>query len=186
MEREELIRLGIFLTLFALLAVWEVFTPRRKRVGVKAVRWFSNFTLVGLNTLLVPVIVPIVALSMANLASERGWGLFNIYELSNGLVFVASIIILDFIIYLQHILFHSVPILWRLHRVHHSDVDLDVTSGSRFHLLEILISAMNGSNIQASSVAGRVYSGQRNDEVNTLERHDIVVFLPSPKACDRG
>lgn len=142
MEREELYRLGIFLTLFGLLAIWEIITPRRKRVGSKPVRWFSNFTLVGMNTLLVPVIVPIVALTMAGLAGERGWGLLNNYELSYPVSVVLSVIVLDFVIYLQHIMFHAVPILWRLHRVHHSDVDLDVTSGTRFHLIEIVISMM--------------------------------------------
>lgn len=142
MEREELYRLGIFLTLFGLFAVWEILKPRKKRVGNKGVRWFSNLALVSMNTLLVPVIVPIVALTMASLAGERGWGLLNNYEVPYPVSVILSVIILDFIIYLQHIMFHAVPVLWRLHRVHHSDVDLDVTSGTRFHLIEIVISMM--------------------------------------------
>jgi len=93
-----------------------------------------------MNTLLVPVIVPIVALGMASLAQEQGWGILNYIQMPYAVACVISFVALDFIIYLQHLGFHFIPILWRLHRMHHSDVDLDVTSGSRFHLIEILIS----------------------------------------------
>lgn len=142
MESEKFIRLALFLSLFAAFAIWEMSSPRRRLTARKSLRWFSNLALVTMNTLLTPLLVPIVALAMAKLAQENGWGLFNVFDVAYPLAFVATILALDFIIYLQHVMFHSVPILWRLHRVHHSDVDLDVTSGTRFHLIEIMISMM--------------------------------------------
>ena len=140
METESLIRLGAFLGLFAVFALWEIATPRRRLSAKKSVRWFGNLALVTMNTLLVPLLVPIAAMGMAKLAQEQGWGLFNHYSLPYFLAFACTLLALDFVIYMQHVMFHSVPILWRLHRVHHSDVDLDVSSGTRFHILEILIS----------------------------------------------
>ncbi len=141
MEREELLRLGIFFAIFGLFATWELVTPRRRQVGKKSLRWFANLSLVSLNTLLVPVIVPLTAMAAAALAAQHGWGVLNRWTVPYALALVLSVVILDFAIYLQHIMFHAVPILWRLHRVHHSDIDLDVTSGTRFHLIEIAISA---------------------------------------------
>ena len=140
METESLIRLGAFLGLFAAFALWEVSTPRRRPTARKSVRWFGNLALVTMNTLLVPVLVPIAAMGMAKLAQEQGWGLLNNYSVPYFVAFVCTILALDFVIYLQHVMFHSVPVLWRLHRVHHSDVDLDVSPATRFHILEILIS----------------------------------------------
>ena len=140
METESYIRLGAFLSLFAVFALWEISKPRRRLTARKSVRWFSNLALVTLNTLLVPLLVPIAAMGMAKLAQEQGWGLLNNFSVPYLVAFVCTILVLDFVIYLQHVMFHSVPILWRLHRVHHSDVDLDVSSATRFHILEILIS----------------------------------------------
>ena len=140
MDMENLIRLGAFVGLFAVFALWEMATPRRRLTARKSVRWFSNLALVAMNSLLVPLLVPIVALGMAKLAQEQGWGLLNNFSVPYLVAFVCTLLALDFIIYLQHVMFHSVPILWRLHRVHHSDVDLDVSSGTRFHIFEILIS----------------------------------------------
>ena len=140
MDTENLIRLGAFVGLFAVFALWEMATPRRRLTARKSVRWFSNLALVAMNSLLVPLLVPIVALGMAKLAQEQGWGLLNNFSVPYLVAFVCTLLALDFIIYLQHVMFHSVPILWRLHRVHHSDVDLDVSSGTRFHIFEILIS----------------------------------------------
>ena len=127
METESLIRLGAFVGLFAVFALWEMSTPRRRLTARKSVRWFGNLGLVTLNTLLVPLLVPIAAMGMAKLAQEQGWGLFNNYSVPYLVAFVCTILALDFVIYLQHVMFHSVPILWRLHRVHHSDLDVDVT-----------------------------------------------------------
>lgn len=152
METESLIRVGAFLSLFAAFALWERSTPRRRLTARKSVRWFGNLALVTLNTFLVPVLMPIVAMGMAKLAQEQGWGLFNYYSLPYLVAFVCTILALDFIIYLQHLMFHAMPILWRLHRVHHSDVDLDVSSGTRFHILEILISV--GIKVAAIALIG--------------------------------
>ena len=140
MDTDLIIRLGAFVFLFAAFALWETAKPKRRRTMKKSIRWFSNLTLVTMNTLLMPVLAPIAALGMAKLAQEQGWGILNHYSLPYPVAFIATVVVLDFVIYLQHIMFHSVPILWRLHRVHHSDVDLDVTSGARFHLFEIFIS----------------------------------------------
>ena len=140
MEHETTIRLSAFLGLFALFAIGEVIKPRRPLTGSKPMRWFSNLGLTTLNTLLVPLIIPLMGVALAFKAKENGWGLFNHVDLHPAISIVLSIVIFDCIIYWQHVLFHKVPILWRLHRVHHSDVDLDVTSGARFHTLEILIS----------------------------------------------
>ena len=130
----------VLFSLGAVFALWEMSTPRRRLTARKSVRWFSNLALVTMNTLLVPLLVPIAAMGMAKLAQEQGWGLLNFYSVPYLVAFVFTILALDFVIYLQHVMFHSVPILWRLHRVHHSDVDLDVSSGTRFHIIEILIS----------------------------------------------
>lgn len=140
MEHEHWVRIIFFLGLFSTFAIWEALQPRRRRSMGRAIRWFSNIALVTLNTLLVPVFVPIMAIGAATLAQENGWGLLNTFEAPYAVAFLCSVVALDFIIYLQHVMFHSIPILWRLHRVHHSDVDLDVTSGTRFHFIEILIS----------------------------------------------
>lgn len=142
MESERWIRLAFFVGLFLLFALWEWYTPRRRLTVRRWVRWLSNLALVALNTVAVPLISPIVAMGMAVIAAERGWGLFNVIEVAPWMAIAGSILALDFIIYWQHIAFHRIPILWRLHCVHHTDVDLDVTSGSRFHLIEILISMM--------------------------------------------
>ena len=140
MEHETVIRLGAFVSVFAIMAVFESVLPRRARVMRRSIRWFGNLSLATLNAVLVPLAMPLVALGMASLAQERGWGLLNLVEVPYWVAFVGSVIVLDFVIYLQHVMFHAVPVLWRLHRVHHSDVELDVSSGVRFHVIEILIS----------------------------------------------
>jgi sterol desaturase/sphingolipid hydroxylase (fatty acid hydroxylase superfamily) len=106
----------------------------------RAVRWWSNLGLVALNNLAVHFLVPLGAVSAAVLAEQRGWGVFNNLELPAWLSVVLSVVVLDLIIYLQHVMFHAVPLLWRLHMVHHADLDFDATTGVRFHTLEILLS----------------------------------------------
>lgn len=140
MTWEMWVRAGSFVGLLVLFALWEFYTPRRARTARRAVRWVSNIGLVVLSNAAVPLMLPVASLAMAYQAAEQGWGLFNNVDWPYLLVFVASVVILDFVIYLHHIMFHAVPIFWRLHRVHHSDVDLDATSGVRFHVLEILLS----------------------------------------------
>ena len=142
LKNEMLIRLGFFFGVFALMALWEVLAPRRALTVSKAVRWLNNLTLVFLNSFVLRVMFPAAAVGMAAFASEQGWGIFNYYDVSPVIAVVASVIVLDFIIYLQHVMVHAVPVLWRLHRVHHADLDFDVTTGARFHTLEIILSML--------------------------------------------
>jgi sterol desaturase/sphingolipid hydroxylase (fatty acid hydroxylase superfamily) len=103
-------------------------------------RWPNNFGIVVLNTVVVKLLFPVAAVGMAVFAREHGWGLFNAIEVPGALAVVATIILLDLIIYLQHVMVHAVPALWRLHRMHHADLDFDVTTGARFHPIEIVLS----------------------------------------------
>ena len=142
MQNEPAIRLGFFLGIFAVMATWELIAPRRALTVSKAVRWSNNLGLVFLNSFIVRLLFPAAAVGVAAFASENGWGLLNYYSLSFALSIVLSVVALDFIIYLQHVLVHAVPALWRLHRVHHADLDFDVTTGSRFHTVEIILSML--------------------------------------------
>ena len=136
------IRMGFFFGTFALVAVWELIAPRRALTVSKILRWSNNIGLVFLNSFIIRLIFPAAAIGMTVFASEHGWGLFNYYQLPLALTVIVSVIAMDFIIYLQHVLVHAVPALWRLHRVHHADPDYDVTTGARFHTLEIIISIL--------------------------------------------
>jgi sterol desaturase/sphingolipid hydroxylase (fatty acid hydroxylase superfamily) len=137
---EPLIRLSAFVGIFGLMALWEVWSPRRPRAVSRRSRWPSNLGLVVLNTLLMRLILPTSAVGIALAAQAQGVGLLNVLPLPPWLAFVLAQVGLDLAIYLQHVLFHKVPLLWRLHRMHHADVDVDATNGLRFHPLEILLS----------------------------------------------
>ena len=139
-NNEPVLRLACFAGVFGVMALWEIMAPRRRLGIAKSTRWLSNLGLVALNALVVRLLLPLGAASVALLAHEHGWGLFNNLALPAWLVVVISIIALDIVIYLQHVLFHAVPALWHLHMVHHTDLDFDVTTGVRFHTLEILLS----------------------------------------------
>jgi sterol desaturase/sphingolipid hydroxylase (fatty acid hydroxylase superfamily) len=140
---EPIIRIAVFATAFALIATCEVAAPKRPLTVPRRLRWPSNLAIVLLNTLLVRALLPVTAVSMAMLAEEQGWGLFNASTpLPSWLIIAATVALLDFAIYLQHVLFHAVPILWRLHRMHHADLDVDVTTGARFHPIEIVLSML--------------------------------------------
>ena len=139
---ESTIRLGFFLGVFSLMALWELLAPRRPLTQSKTTRWFNNITLVVLNTALLRIVFPTAAVGMADHAALLQWGLFNQVTVPAAVAILASIIILDAAIYLQHVMFHAVPVLWRLHRVHHADLDFDVTTGARFHPVEILLSML--------------------------------------------
>lgn len=141
-QNEVTIRLGFFFGIFAIMAVWEVIAPRRALILSKSVRWLNNLGLVFLNSLVLRFLFPAAAAGMAIFSMEQGWGLFNYYDVPVGIAILASILAMDFVIYLQHVMVHAVPILWRLHRVHHADVDFDVTTGARFHPLEIILSML--------------------------------------------
>ena len=142
MTHEAPIRLGFFLGIFAAMAVWELFAPRRALTAAKPARWANNLGIVVLNTVVLRLIFPAAAVGVAAFATAQGWGLFNYYHLPYAVTVIASVVILDFIIYLQHVMVHAIPALWRLHRVHHADLDFDVTTGARFHPIEILLSML--------------------------------------------
>jgi sterol desaturase/sphingolipid hydroxylase (fatty acid hydroxylase superfamily) len=139
-EVETVIRLSCFAGVLILMALWEILAPRRRLTAGKPWRWASNLGLVALDNLAVRFLVPLAAVGTAMVARQRGWGLFNNVALPDWLAAALSVVALDFAIYLQHVMFHAVPLLWRLHMVHHADLDIDVTTGVRFHVLEILIS----------------------------------------------
>ena len=139
---EPAVRLGAFFGMFALMAVWEAVAPRRARLLPRRVRWLHNLALVVLNSLILRLLFPLAAVGFALLTAERGWGLLNVFDVPFWWAFALSLIALDFAIYLQHVMFHAVPLLWRLHRVHHADADIDVTTGARFHPIEILLSML--------------------------------------------
>lgn len=137
---EPYVRLGAFLGVLAVMMLWEAWAPRRSlRVGRWA-RWPSNLGVVALDTVLVRVLAPILPVSLALICASQGWGLLNAYPVPSLPAIVIGIIALDLAIYLQHVMFHAVPALWRLHRMHHADLDFDVTTGVRFHPIEILLS----------------------------------------------
>ena len=142
MSNEVLIRLGFFFGTFAVIAVWEVIAPKRMLTVSKLLRWSNNLGLVFLNSLILRLLFPAAAVGMAAFTSEQGWGLLSYYELNPTLAIILSVIALDLVIYLQHVMVHAVPVLWRLHRVHHADLDYDLTTGARFHTLEIILSML--------------------------------------------
>src|SRR4030095_1243818 len=140
---EPAIRLTIFLAVFSLLAASEAISPRRARTISRRIRWPNNLAIPVLSTLLLRVLLPTTAVGVALLAEERGWGLLHAAEpLPAWLMVVTGVVVLDFAIYLQHVMFHAVPLLWRLHRMHHADLDVDVTTGARFHPIEIVVSIL--------------------------------------------
>jgi sterol desaturase/sphingolipid hydroxylase (fatty acid hydroxylase superfamily) len=141
-QNEAGIRLSVFIGMLVIMGLWELFAPRRAIKVSKLLRWGNNLALVFLNSALLRLVFPAAAVGMALFAQQQGWGLFNYLDYNPLLEVVLAVIILDFIIYLQHVLVHAVPALWRLHRVHHADLDFDVTTGLRFHPLEILLSML--------------------------------------------
>lgn len=141
-DNENTLRVGFFFSVLVLMAVWETRAPRRALTQPRALRWANNLGLVFLNSFILRLIFPAAATGVALFAAEHGWGLLNYYSLPLGVSVLISIVALDFIIYLQHVLVHAVPLLWRLHRVHHADLDYDVTTGARFHTLEIILSML--------------------------------------------
>jgi len=145
MENEAIIRLSIFLGLFVILASVEWYAPRRERVQSRSGRWLTNWGMTIANTLALralAIALPFLAVGAAIDAETQGYGLFNMLELPLALNVVLTILLFDFAIWLQHLITHKVPLLWRLHQVHHSDRDLDVTSAIRFHPLEIAFSML--------------------------------------------
>jgi sterol desaturase/sphingolipid hydroxylase (fatty acid hydroxylase superfamily) len=137
---EPAIRLFAFASIFAVMAAWEIAAPRRdQRIG-RGTRWPSNIGVVVLDTVLVRLLFPTTAVGLALVAEAQGWGLFHALALPIWVSVPLAVLALDLAIYLQHVLFHAVPALWRLHRMHHADLEFDVTTGARFHPIEILLS----------------------------------------------
>jgi sterol desaturase/sphingolipid hydroxylase (fatty acid hydroxylase superfamily) len=139
-DRELLIRLGFFLGIFMVMSAWEVIVPRRRLTQKKAVRWLNNLLLTGINSALLLVIFPMTAVGIAQSAHNYGWGIFNLAGFGAWTAGLFSIILLDLAIYSQHRYFHRFPLFWSIHKMHHTDLDIDVTTGARFHPIEIIIS----------------------------------------------
>lgn len=139
---EKEVRMSFFFGMLVVIGLWEVVAPRRALTISKAVRWTNNLGLVFLNSFIIRIIFPAAAVGVAQLASEKGWGLFNYYDVPFWYGVIAAVIIMDFVIYIQHVMVHAIPVLWRLHRVHHADPDYDVTTGARFHPIEIILSML--------------------------------------------
>ena len=142
MEWEELIRLAAFVSVFGAVAIWELVVPRRKGVFSRRSRWPHNLGLLFVDAIVLRVMAPGAAIGVALAAQEHGWGLLNLVLLPSWAAFLVGVVLLDLVIYFQHVMFHAAPTLWRLHRVHHADLDFDVTTGIRFHPIEILISTV--------------------------------------------
>jgi sterol desaturase/sphingolipid hydroxylase (fatty acid hydroxylase superfamily) len=142
LANEPTIRLAAFFGIFAVMAFWEVAAPRRARLHTRIRRWTANLGLVVFNTVLVRLVFPFAAVAFATLAAQRGWGLLNNVGLPEPLALVLAVVAMDFAIWLQHVMVHAVPVLWRLHQVHHADPDYDLTTGARFHPIEIILSML--------------------------------------------
>lgn len=142
MSNEPIIRLGSFAGVFGLMAIWEVLSARRELTTGKGRRWMGNLSLVLVDTLMVRLLFPTAAVGTALIVADLGWGVLNVVSVPYWAAVLISVAALDLAIYLQHVMFHALPVLWRLHMVHHADVDLDVTSGTRFHPIEILVSML--------------------------------------------
>ena len=140
LANEPIFRVSAFFGILAAIAVWEALEPRRARSFSRWLRWPNNLSIIALNTVLARLAFPVAAVGTAALTEQRGWGIFNVFDVPEMAAIVISVVALDFAIYLQHVLFHAVPSLWRLHRMHHADLDFDVTTGARFHPIEILLS----------------------------------------------
>jgi len=141
-QAEIAVRLGIAATLFAALALWEWRAPRRRLAVGRRGRWLGNLGILAVDLVAVRLLVPTAAVGVALLAAERGWGLLPALGAPYWPAAILSVIALDLTIWAQHYVFHHVPVLWRLHRVHHADIEIDVSTGVRFHPLEIVVSLM--------------------------------------------
>ena len=142
LAHEPVIRLSFFLGVFVLVGIWEVLAPRRALTVSKSLRWASNLGLVVLNTVLVRLLFPVAAVGIAAFCAANGWGVLNHFHVPFWLAVPLAVMAMDFVIWLQHVMVHAVPALWRLHRVHHADLDYDLTTGSRFHPAEIVLSML--------------------------------------------
>ncbi|MED7787704.1 sterol desaturase family protein [Francisella sp. 19X1-34] len=142
MYHDSWIRLSFFIGIFLVVSLWELIAPMRKLKISKKKRWVNNLVLVVLNTLVLRIIFPTTAVGVALLCNEYGLGVLNIFSIPLWSKIIIAFLVLDFTIYIQHVLFHYLPLLWRFHKVHHVDLDYDVTTGLRFHPVEIILSML--------------------------------------------
>ena len=140
MLNENLYRIGAAVIVLLIMAGWETAAPKRKPTTAKARRWTTNLSIIGLDNLLVKFLIPVTVIQISLAAQKGNWGLFNQLDLPTVPTIILSVLALDLVIYLQHLMFHAVPLFWRLHMVHHADLDIDVTTGLRFHPVEIILS----------------------------------------------
>jgi sterol desaturase/sphingolipid hydroxylase (fatty acid hydroxylase superfamily) len=140
LDHEIVIRLGFFLGILILMGLWEMVSPRRLLSTSKRARWFCNLGLLIIDTAVLRVVLPVAAVGVAIFVEDRSWGILNNIALPYWMAILFGVIGLDFVIYLQHAMFHAIPAFWRLHMMHHTDLDFDVTTGVRFHPIEILLS----------------------------------------------
>jgi sterol desaturase/sphingolipid hydroxylase (fatty acid hydroxylase superfamily) len=140
LNHETLIRLGAFAATFFAIALGEALVPRRPRMHTRAARWPANIDVSILDSIAVRIMLPLEAVGFAGFCAEHRWGLMNLVAMPRSLAAIASVVVLDLVIYLQHVMFHAIPALWRVHRMHHSDLEFDVSTGIRFHPIEIAIS----------------------------------------------
>jgi sterol desaturase/sphingolipid hydroxylase (fatty acid hydroxylase superfamily) len=140
MDNEIYLRLTFFFTIFISMAIWEIVKPRRVLTTSKGNRWIINLSVTLIDALIIRLIFPIAAIGIALIAEEHNWGLFNRLAMDNLAAGIVAILIFDLTIYFQHVVFHNISVFWRLHMVHHTDLDIDVTTGARFHPVEILLS----------------------------------------------
>jgi sterol desaturase/sphingolipid hydroxylase (fatty acid hydroxylase superfamily) len=139
-DNEFAIRLSCFLGIFMGVGVWEHLEPKRKLSSPKGVRWINNLSITLLNSAAIRILFPAAAVGVTLMSEWRGWGFFNLLGLSSLPAGILSLVLLDLTIYSQHVLFHKVKLFWALHMMHHTDLDIDVTTGARFHPIEIILS----------------------------------------------
>lgn len=142
LANEPVLRLSAFLGIFVLMALWELLAPRRPLTVSKTGRWANNIGIIVVDTLVLRILFPTLAVGVALWAEISGWGLLNLVDAPAWLAIPLAVLALDLLIYGQHVATHKIPLLWRLHMMHHTDLDLDVTSGARFHPVEIVLSML--------------------------------------------
>jgi len=142
LDHANAVRLFGFAGVLLVMALWEVLAPRRARTFGRLARWPSNLGIVLLDTVCVRLLIPTSLAAFAVYGAGQGWGVLNSIVVPARVAVAISILLLDLAIYAQHVVFHAVPLLWRLHRMHHSDLEIDVTTGIRFHPVEILLSVL--------------------------------------------
>ncbi len=140
LDNEVFLRLGFFLGIFLCMALWERLAPRRPLTQSRFIRWTNNIVLTSFNSILLYLVFPVAAVGTALYTAEKGWGLFQIVAAPDWVEGLAAIVMLDLLLYCQHVVFHRIPFFWRFHRMHHTDLDIDVTTGARFHPVEIFLS----------------------------------------------